>query len=56
MTDRENKTEKLNLRVQPSVKERLLKYADQHKWSTNQAACILFDTNLPKCELSGNSG
>lgn len=52
----ELKTEKLNLRVQPSLKDRLINYAMQNHWSKNQAACILFDSNLPKYELSANDG
>ena len=53
---KERKTEKLNLRVQPTIKDRLIKYADKNHWSLNQAACLLFNSNLPNYELSDNAG
>lgn len=52
----ELKTEYLNLRIQPSLKDRLIIYATKNHWSKNQAACIIFDSNLPKYELSANDG
>lgn len=52
----ELKTEKINLRIQPSLKERLDVYASKNRWSINQAACVVFDLNLPKLELTDNVG
>ena len=53
---KELKTVEMSLRVQPSLKERLADYADKNHWSVNQAACIVFDSCLPKLELSDNAG
>lgn len=49
------KTETLNLRVIPKLKDRVVRYANEEQRSTSQLVSIILDKYVPKYELSGDS-
>ena len=49
------KTETLNLRVLPSLKDRVERYANDEQRSKSQIVSIILDKYVPKYELSGDS-
>ena len=49
------KTETLTLRIVPSLKDRVVQYANHEQRSTSQLVSIILDKYVPKYELIGDS-